>query len=876
MSTSLLTTKFFFPPARPTIVARPRLVDRLQQGLRCPLTLISAPAGSGKTTLVSEWRGGPGARVPAAWLSLDAADNDASLFFQYLAICLEAIQPEVSKKILPLLQSPETPPVEAVMTILINSLSGQTGEAALMLDDYQVIENPAIHRAMAFLLEHRPVSLHLVLLTRSDPPLPLTRLRARGQLTEIRAEHLRFTVEETAQFLNQVMGLTLTLEQVDVLVSRSEGWVAGLQLAALSLQEQPDADRFISEITGSHHYIFDYLAEEVLNRQPQAIKTFMMDTALLDRMNASLCDSITGRSDGQAMLEKLEQNNLFIIPLDNERNWYRYHHLFADQLRARLLHSDPGRTPDLLRRASDWHARQGDLESAIPLSLKAEDFKQAAILIEQYEPAMSSQGRVTTLAAWIGALPEETIQRHPRLTLALIWMLYLGLRFDEAVGLLQKLERDLPPEEAIAIRGELALWKGIIARLQADLDQSRVFLRQALEQLSKDAQLSLGRAHLFLGLTLLEQDANQARGEFINARDIFSENRNTHGELAALYFLAWIEMLQGSLIKASLTCRRGLHLAEQVPDWPVASYAHLAAAELLYQSNSLDQAEEHVQHGTRLAELGGHTDNLLIATLDQLRIMIARGDWEGARNLLERTEDLARKLIPMVKIQLNAELVRLLLAQGKIREAEECWQQNQVLSPSGSFFTLALAEITQARLLLAKQEPDQVSHLLAGLLERVENAGMDRLALQILCLQALAKEAQGSKAEALQAIQHALSAAEPEGNLRPFLDEGIPMLNLLRVAQKRGIAAEFISRIVAMIPNEETGKPVGVYSRSLLSKREVELLNLIASGCSNKEIAAELVISIGTVKRHTVNIFNKLDVKNRTEAVARARELGLL
>jgi LuxR family maltose regulon positive regulatory protein len=876
VSTSLLTTKFYFPPARPALVARPRLVERLQAGLRGPLTLISAPAGSGKTTLVSEWRAGPGARMPVAWLSLDAADNDASLFFQYLTICLDAIHPDVSKKIQPLLQSPETPPVEVVMTVMINSLSGRTGEAALVLDDYQVIENPTIHQALVFMLEHLPVSLHLVLLTRSDPPLPLNRLRARGQLTDIRAEHLRFSVEEAAQFLNQVMGLTLTLEQVSALQSRSEGWVAGLQLAALSLQKQQDADHFVSSFTGSHHYIVDYLTEEVLNRQSQAIKTFLMDTALLNRMNASLCDSITGRSDGQAMLEKLEQNNLFIIPLDNERNWYRYHHLFADQLQARLLHSDPGRIPDLLRRASDWHARQGDLESAIPFSLKAGDFNQAAVLIEQYEPAMTSQGRVATLAGWIGALPEENIQRHPRLTLALIWVLYLGLRFEEAVGLLQKLERDLLPEDAIAIRGELALWKGIIARIQTDLYQSRAFLRQALEQLPKDSHTSLGRAHLFLGLTLLEDDANEARGELIYARDIFAENKNTHGELAALYFLAWIEVLQGSLIKASLTCRRGLHLAEQVPDWPVASYAHLAAAELLYQSNSLDQAEEHAQHGTRLAELGGHTDNLLIATLDILRIRIARGDWEEARNLLERTEDLARKVIPMMKIQLNVEMVKLLLSQGKIHEAEERWQQNQVLSPSGSFFTLALAKITHARLLLAKQEPDQASHLLAGLLEQVENAGMGRLALQILCLQALAMEAQGRKAEALQAIQHSLSAAEPEGNLRPFLDEGIPMLNLLRLAQKRGIAAEFISRIVAMIPNEEPGKPAGVYPRALLSKREVELLNLIASGCSNKEIAGELVISIGTVKRHTVNIFNKLDVKNRTEAAAKARELGLL
>ena len=349
MPAALLTTKLFFPPARPALVPRPRLVERLQAGLRGPLTLISAPAGSGKTTLISEWRSGPGAEVPVGWLSLDPADNDGGLFFRYLAACMDAILPGASKKILPLLQSSESPPGEAIMTRLVNALARLAQDAILALDDYHVIENSDIHQALAFLLDHLPEHLHLVLLTRADPPLPLARLRARGQLLEVRAEHLRFNEPETAQFLNQVMGLTLTRDQVSALERRSEGWIAGLQLAALSLQGQPDPGHFVSAFTGSHHFIVDYLAEEVLTRQPPDLKAFLLETALLERMNASLCNAITGRADGRSMLEKLERNNLFLIPLDNEQGWYRYHHLFGDQLRARLRRIDPGRIPELLQ-----------------------------------------------------------------------------------------------------------------------------------------------------------------------------------------------------------------------------------------------------------------------------------------------------------------------------------------------------------------------------------------------------------------------------------------------------------------------------------------------------------------------------------------------
>ncbi len=815
--------------------------------------------------------------MPVAWLSLDQADNDASLFFQYLAACLDVIQPEVLRKTLNLLQSAEMPSVEALMAVLVNSLSGLTQDAILALDDYHTIENSNIHRALAFLLDHLPAHLHLVLLTRSDPPLPLARLRARGHMIEIRLEHLRFSLDETDQFLNQVMKLALTRDQISALERRSEGWIAGLQLAALSLQNQPDPDHFVLAFTGSHHYIFDYLAEEVLNHLQPDFKTFLLETALLDRMNASLCNAVTGRQDGLAMLEKLEQNNLFLIPLDDEQSWYRYHHLFADHLRARLRHLDPGRIPELLRRASDWHAREGFLEAAISFSLRAEDFKRAAVLIEQYAPTMTSQGRVGTLAAWNSTLPERSLAGRPRLGLALVWALYLKYQFDECETRLQKVEQNLSPEDEIQIRGELALWHGIIARRHSNLEQSRIFLCQALEQLPLENPALLGRAHIFLGMTWLENDANEAHKQFIQARDASAGDKNIQGELAALYFLAWTERLQGALVRAWLTCERAMHLAEQVPDWPVASYAHLATAELLYERNELEQAGAYVKKASELAETGGHTDNLVIASLDAVRIKRASRDWEGAQKLLEHTSDMAADpTIIMVKVQLNLEQVRLFLAQGKIPQAYEWWQQNHASLPSGTFFSYALDQIIQARLLLARQETHEAGALLAALLERVENAGMGQLAMQIFCLQALALKAQGRKDEALQSLQRALSAAEKEGNLRPFLDEGISILDLLHLAKSRGISAEFTAHLMGAISNEEPAKPARSAWPGLLSKREIELLRLVADGCSNKEIASALVISVGTVKRHTVNIFNKLDVKNRTEAAARARELGLL
>jgi LuxR family transcriptional regulator, maltose regulon positive regulatory protein len=877
MSSFLLTSKLHFPLARSHLVPRPRLIEILEKGLRGPLTLISAPPGSGKTTLMGEWHVISKSPMPVAWLSLDAADNDPLRFLTYLTVALESASPGLVRTTAALLQAPQPPPFQALVTTLLESLGSLANEIVLVLDDYHVITNIVIHEALNNLLAYLPSSLHLVLLTRADPPLPLSRLRAHNELTEIRANDLRFTADEALAFLSQTMGLSLSQEQSAWLGAKTEGWIAGLQLAALSLQRRDDVQEFISTFTGGNRYIVDYLTEEVLNCQPESTQAFLLETSILDRMNTALCNAVTGKTDAQTLLDYLERNNLFIIALDDERGWYRYHHLFADQLRAYLSRLRSEQVPLLQHRAAEWCAQHGLIEEAIPYALKANDFEYAALLLKEFSPTLSREGRIATLSNWIGALPEAIVAKRPQLGFSLAWALYLEYDFDQAEARVLQVEQNLQTQVEPLLRGELAFWHGVFARRRAELDRSRDFLIQALEQLPVENASLRGRAGIFLGMVYLESDLSRAEQTLIQAVDTYEAQNLVQGMLPSLYFLARTQRLQGQLRKADVTCQRALRIAEEAAHWPIASYAHLAVAEQHYERGELEPATEHLAKGTELAQLGGYTDNLYLATLDTACVQRACGNWEKSQELLMKANDLARSSIPWVHVRIAYEQLSLFMAQGKLKEAEEWLQQNQSLSEARSSIPALQAQMIYARMSVARQEARDVLEWLEGLLEQAQHLGLFRWVIQIYCLQSLALHAQKRTNEALSKLESALALAEPEGYVEVFLEEDPHILELIRMAQKRELAPRFVARLIEAFtsrPSRKEANPVSY--QGPLSKREIELVHLIAEGCSNKEIAAQLVISLGTVKRHTVNIFTKLGVKNRTEAVAKARQMGLL
>lgn len=885
MAGTLLATKLYIPLPRPGAVARPRLLARLDAGLACPLTLISAPAGFGKTTLLGRWiaarRAEPAA--PAfAWLSLDERDDDPARFLTYCIAALQTVAPETGATALALLQSPQRPSLETLLVPLLNDLAQAASPLPLVLDDYHAVEAQGIHDTLAFLLDRLPPHVHLIVAGRADPPLPLARLRARAQLVELRAADLRFTPQETADFLNGVMGLALSPAAIDNLAARTEGWIAGMQLAAVSLQGREDREEFVRVFSGSHRHVLDYLLEEVLKRQPENVQSFLLQTSILDRLTAPLCDAVLDAPAGsQAALEQLERANLFMVPLDDERRWYRYHRLFADLLRQYLEKTQPEKLPELHRRAGGWLERHEWLPEAIEHAFAAGDAAHAADLVERAAEGTFMRSEVGTLLRWLNALPDEHIRSRPILCIYHAWALMLMGQPRAAV--LARLDDAEAGASAGAIPAEAAVCRALLATLLGDTSRSLTLSREALARLPEEngywrgiVMSNLGMAHVLVG----DIDAAiQAFDESVRLGRIVG---NTLFAVGALGNLGGLCLLRGRLRQAESIYGQALDLATDAHGrrLPVATRALFGLAELARERNDLDTAARYLAECLELSEQYGEIGTL-VTCVSLARVRQEQGDAAGAQAMIERARQLAQR---SEATSLDDQLVavaqaRLSIRQGDLAAAEE-WARERKRSGMPAAYDLQEAERTLlARLHLAQGRAREALETLAPLREAAERRGRARRLVEILALEALSHHAQGDERAALAAMEQLLRLAEPEGYVRVFLDGGAPMARLLSAVLARGISADYARRLLAQFPAAPHAAAPAEEAPALiepLSAREREVLGLIAEGLSNQEIAERLVISLSTVKGHAAAIFGKLGVSHRTQAVARARELGLL
>jgi LuxR family maltose regulon positive regulatory protein len=913
MSSPVIATKLFIPPTRPNAVPRADLIARLNAGLHGRLTLISAPAGFGKTSLASAWVAGCGRQ--AAWLSLDDGDNDPARFLLHLVAALQTIAPTLGAGVLASLRSPQPPPIDALLPLLLNELATLPQPALLVLDDYHLLDARPIDQALAFLVEQGPPQLHLVIATREDPPLPLARLRVRGQLSELRVSDLRFTASEAAEFLNRVMALRLSAENVAALEERTEGWIAGLQLAALSLQGHQDVRGFIRAFAGDNRYILDYLVDEVLQRQPEPVRRFLLQTSILDRLSGSLCDAVTDQEGGSARLEALHRGNFFLVPLDEQRHWYRYHHLFADVLQAHLRAEQPDQLTGLHRRASGWYERHGSPLDAIRHALAGEDFERAAELVELAIPAIRRSRQEATLLGWLKALPDELLHCRPVLSTAFAHVLLASGKLDGVEERLRSAEHWLEAPSATgewqgsrvggpvvvdeaafrSLPGTIAVAYAGLSLARGDVTATMTYARRVLDLVPEDDHVSRGGAACFLGL------AYWAGGDLEAAHHWYAQGMahlQRAGSIAdainGAVTLGAIRIAQGRLREAMRTYERGLQLATEQGEPVVRGAAdmHVGMSELARERDELEAATQHLLRSNELGEHAGFAQNRYRWYLAMARIKQAEGDLNGAIDLLDEAQrlymsDFSPNVRPIAALK-----TRVWLAQGRLGEALD-WAREQGLSAQDELsYGREFEHITLARVLLARARRDPAGHstgealgLLERLLEAAEAGERTGSVLEILVLLSLAHQAQGDIPAALAELTRALRLAEPEGYLRLFADESPAMAQLLREAVARGILPDYTGTLLAACGAEhqpsagQAPLPRSPAAQPLiepLSQRELAVLRLLRTELSGPEIARELVIGLSTVRTYTKSIYSKLDVTSRRAAVKRAAELGLI
>ena len=895
MVETLLTTKLYVPSVRPNVVSRPRLVERLNEGLTLgrKLTLVSAPAGFGKTTLLSEWVDNCGR--PVAWLALDSGDNDPARFLAYLIAALQTIEGDIGAGVLDRFLAPKPPPVEELLTALINQIDAISTHFVLVLDDYHLITAQRIHEVLAFLLDHPPQNMHLVIATRADPPLQFARLRGQGHLTELRLTDLCFAQDEATTFLNQVMGLTLSTNDVAILNARTEGWIAGLQLAALSMQGRDDLPRFIAALSGSEHYILDYLVEEVLHRQSEGVQAFLLETSILDRMTGPLCDAVlshrqAGAGTGQAMLDRLERANLFVVPLDDRHQWYRYHHLFADSLRVCLEQVWPDRVPEYHRRASQWYEQNGQLAEAVEHALSAGDLDRAASLIEQAAEPTLMHSEFTTFLGWAEALPAQVIRAHPRL-----YVYHTGIQLMDGLPLPiaeARLQDALAAEPSPTVSGAVAAFQALIAAYQGGTRQSAKLCQRALELLAEEQLFLRSLIAGFLGITYLwsGEFATAARA-LREAVRIGQQSGNLTITVLALCHLAELLIVQGELREARASYEQALALAVdgQGRSLPIAGMALMGLGYLLRERNDLEAALRHVVAGIELAMRWEETSAFL-GYVHLACVRQALGEKEAAREAIRTARRMVAQFegMEMAAITVGVYQARLWIGQGNhdavIRWAEERGLEGRIKAgelekdPSAIPSLYGMLEYTayvEAR--IAQGQPDEALAVLRILLRKAEAGGWRMFVIENLALESLALQAVGDADQAMICLQRALWLAEPAGFVRVFVDRGAPMAMLLRQAASRGIAPDYVRRLLEAFGAGQALPPrLTPALVEPLSKRELEVLRLLATDLTSTEMAQELILSVNTVRSHIKSIYNKLDVHSRYEALARAEELNLL
>jgi LuxR family transcriptional regulator, maltose regulon positive regulatory protein len=911
-SMRLLQTKLYIPRAHPDLVKRPWLIRRLDEGLHARLILVSAPAGFGKTTLLSSWFAQTD--LPAAWVSLDTRDNDPVRFWAYFIAALRTLQAGLGETALGMLQASQPPSIEVILTELLNEVAGIQGDFLLALDDFHAIDAESIHQGLTFLLENMPPQMHLVIASRTEPPLPLPLLRVRRALVELSLADLRFNPQEAADFLTQVMGLDLTAADIAALDKLTEGWIAGLQLAALSMQGMSDISGFIRSFTGSHRYVFDYLAQEVLNHQPEELQHFLLETSILERLSSSLCNALTGHQDSQERLEQLEQANLFLVALDQERRWYRYHHLFADFLQARLQQEiESGDLAKLHLRASEWYEKHDFPIEATSHALAAQDFERAETLMLTAVLELFVRSELATILNLLSALPEARRRANPQLSMAGAWALLATGQVEKVEEYLQDIEHSLGmvangsaeslklPANIRGALGEVSCLRASLSFHHSDVPGVMEWCQRARLYLGKDVVDGLFNDAVSLQpvITFNQALAVEFSGDIQTSSEIFEEtielarqDQNMHILPMAISHLAQLQVVQGKLREAADTYRQALHDAQEnrIPS-PLSGMAYTGMGNILVEWNDLQNAEAHLQRGIEMGRKWMQWEILVAGFTGMARLKIAQGETKRALAILQEMTDIGDSMqVPWPGYISAAFRALVIMRQGNIEPAIRWAEQSGIHAEDEPNFFQEGEYITLARVLLAQGELKRALSLAERLLTAAEKGQRWGRVIEILSVQSLILRAQGNLDLAMATLHRALELALPEGYVRIFVDEGQPMRELL---QKAAIEGSFHAARLLEAFQETSSESAQKYvvdqtthatawhhpSETLidpLSEREIEILSLIATGLTNQEIADRLTISLNTVKTHVKNIYSKLNTRSRLEATDRGRELGLI